>query len=299
MPDANIFQSRDRHAYLVMCHNNFNILKALLSAIDDDRNDIYIHVDKKAVGVPFEEIKKSVCRSNLTFIERLNVNWGGYSLIAVELSLLSEATKTPHSYYHLISGVDFPLKSQADIHRFFCENAGKEFISFDCCGDRMEEFKDRIKYYHWFQDRIGQNSGHLVTIMYILENASLRIQHMLKVDRLKRCPYEIKKGSNWFSITHDFAVYIILNQTKIKKYFGEGLCADELVIQTLAYASPYRDNIAGSNLRFIDWHRGDPYTFTSDDYSLLVESDRLFARKFDENVDLNIVEMLLECVKAK
>lgn len=70
-------------------------------------------------------------------------------------------------------------------------------------------------------------------------------------------------------------------------------------MQTLAYAAPYRDNITGSNLRFIDWYRGDPYTFTSDDYSQLVASDQLFARKLDENVDLNIVKMLLEYVKTK
>lgn len=84
----------------------------LLSAIDDDRNDIYIHVDKKTVDVPFEDIRSTVCHSPLTFIERTFVNWGGYSQINVELALLSEATKTPHAYYHLISGVDFPLKSQ-------------------------------------------------------------------------------------------------------------------------------------------------------------------------------------------
>lgn len=216
----------------------------------------------------------------------------------MELALLSEATKTPHAYYHLISGVDFPLKSQDDIHQFFDDNAGKEYISFDPCKERMEEFKDRIRYYRWFQDKIGRNSGKLVAIMYKLEDVSLRMQHALKVDRLKRCPYEIKKGANWFSITHDLAVYL-LSQKNIKKYFGNSLCADELVVQTLAYASPYRGNITGSNLRFIDWHRGNPYTFTSDDYSQLVESDQLFARKFDENVDLNIVEMLLEYVKAK
>lgn len=223
---------------------------------------------------------------------------GGYSQICVELALLSEATKKPHSYYHLISGVDFPLKSQADIHQFFDDNAGKEYISFDQCKERMEEFKDRIRYYHWLQDKIGRNRGKLVAIMYKLEDASLRMQHVLKVDRLKRCPYEIKKGANWFSITHDLAVYL-LSQKNIKKYFGNSLCADELVVQTLAYASPYRDNITGDNLRFIDWYRGDPYTFTSDDYSQLVASDQLFARKFDENVDLNIVKMLLEYVKTK
>lgn len=298
MPDANIVQLQDRHAYLIICHNNFKILQMLLSAIDDDRNDIYIHVDKKTANVPFEDIQCAVSRSFLTFIERSSVNWGGYSQINVELALLSEATKTPHAYYHLISGVDFPLKSQADIHQFFDDNAGKEYISFDQCKERMEEFKDRIRYYRWFQDKIGRNRGKWVAIMYKLENVSLRIQCMMKVDRLKYCPYEIKKGAQWFSITHNLATYL-LSQKNIKKYFGKSLCTDELVVQTLAYASPYRDNITGSNLRLIDWYRGDPYTFTSDDYSQLVKSDRFFARKFDENVDLNIVEMLLEHVKTK
>lgn len=77
MSDANIVQSQDRHAYLMICHNNFKILQMLLSAIDDDRNDIYIHVDKKAVDVPFEDIRGAVCHSPLAFIERVSVNWGG------------------------------------------------------------------------------------------------------------------------------------------------------------------------------------------------------------------------------
>lgn len=37
-----------KHAYLIMTHSSFNILQALISAIEDIRNDIYIHIDKKA-----------------------------------------------------------------------------------------------------------------------------------------------------------------------------------------------------------------------------------------------------------
>lgn len=48
----------------------------LLPAIDDDRNDIYIHVDKKTEDVPLEDIRSAVCHSPLTFIERMSVNWG-------------------------------------------------------------------------------------------------------------------------------------------------------------------------------------------------------------------------------
>ena len=33
-----------------MCYNNFKHLIKLLAALDDARNDIYIHVDKKAVN---------------------------------------------------------------------------------------------------------------------------------------------------------------------------------------------------------------------------------------------------------
>ena len=59
--------SSQRHAYLILCHNNFKILQMLLSAIDDDRNDIYIHVDKKTVDIPFEDIRSAVCHSPLTY----------------------------------------------------------------------------------------------------------------------------------------------------------------------------------------------------------------------------------------
>ena len=38
----------DRHAYLIMAHNHFGFLKELLGCLDDSRNDIYLHIDRKA-----------------------------------------------------------------------------------------------------------------------------------------------------------------------------------------------------------------------------------------------------------
>ena len=34
-----------KHAYLILAHNEFVILERLIQAIDDERNDIYIHFD--------------------------------------------------------------------------------------------------------------------------------------------------------------------------------------------------------------------------------------------------------------
>ena len=44
-----------RHAFLILAHNEFQILKILLSMLDDGRNDIYLHIDKKVVLGPLEQ----------------------------------------------------------------------------------------------------------------------------------------------------------------------------------------------------------------------------------------------------
>ena len=48
-----------KHAYLIMAHNEFYILEKLLKLIDDERNDIYLHIDKKAKNFNFDKIKNT------------------------------------------------------------------------------------------------------------------------------------------------------------------------------------------------------------------------------------------------
>lgn len=100
----------DKHAYLIIAHNEFGLLKKLVELLDDKRNDIYIHIDKK---VPYTKMPQ-LCTKNagLFFVKRRNVGWGGDNMIWCELDLLKIATQTHHSYYHLISGVDLPIKSR-------------------------------------------------------------------------------------------------------------------------------------------------------------------------------------------
>ena len=49
-------------------------------------------------------------------------------------------------------------------------------------------------------------------------------------------------------------------------------------------------------MRFIDWNKGNPYIFRSIDFEQLMSSDRMFARKFDEKVDFDIVERIFEAL---
>ena len=101
----------NKQAYLIICHNNFRQLGMLLELIDDKKNDIFIHVDKKSKDYSINELKAHVTKGTLTFVKSINVNWGGSSMINSNLLLLKEATTTFHMYYHLMSCVYLTLKT--------------------------------------------------------------------------------------------------------------------------------------------------------------------------------------------
>ena len=59
--------------------------------------------------------------------------WGQVSIVRAELLLFSAALqqKSPYAYYHLLSGVDLPLKSQDEIHAFLRNIKEKSFCIAD------------------------------------------------------------------------------------------------------------------------------------------------------------------------
>ena len=48
-----------KHAFLILAHNEFDILKALVRSLDDVGNDIYIHFDRKVNLLPELKMKFS------------------------------------------------------------------------------------------------------------------------------------------------------------------------------------------------------------------------------------------------
>lgn len=183
-----------KFAYLIIVHTRFDQVAKLLELLDDEKNDLYVHIDEK-VADSFEifqrTLKPSVQKSKIYLVNPHNITWGGKSLIEAELELLKAAIKGNYDYYHLISGMDLPIKTQKEIHEFFENNKGK---------------------------------------------------------------------NNLYS-------YII---------------------------DDYH-----ANMRDIDWKRGRPYTWRNTDFDELMASDYLFARKFDEQIDDQIVYKIYMRLKSK
>lgn len=281
--------SKRKHAYLIMAHNNFSQLRTLIALLDDPQNDIYLHVDKRATAFQPDEI--NVIHSNLVLADRIRVNWGGHSQIECEVNLLKASVQNHYEYYHLISGVDLPLKTQAEIHSFFNKVFPSNFIRFDSIVNQTGSFYSRINTFHFLQDYIGRNSGLWIAVLEKIERCSLWIQKRIGVHRRQYIP--AYKGTNWFSITHELAEYILSKESIIRKQFYHSICADEVFLHSIVMDSPYRETIVNNSLRAIDWTRGSPYVYKKEDVDDLLISDNFFARKFDERIDSDAIDKIV------
>ena len=120
----------NKHAYLIMAHNEIELLKVLLSLLDYERNDIYLHIDAKAEGFEISELMECVKKSKLFIVEpRIDVKWGNFSQIECEYRLLERATPQKYMYYHMMSGVDLPLRTQGEIHQFLMKIMGQNIFN--------------------------------------------------------------------------------------------------------------------------------------------------------------------------
>lgn len=296
-----------KHAYLIICHKCDETLLYLLKSIDDIRNDIYIHMDRKTKKLDIDRIKNSVISSKIYFTHRIKVYWGGYSLIKAELILLESAiNNNKYDYYHFLSGNDMCIKSQDYIHDFFMKNKEKIFLTF-CGNDWNEKALERVKYFYFQQ---GRNH-----ILKFVNKISVNIQKKLGVDRLKNMKIHVVGGSNWCSIPNDFANYLIENKNRIYNMFKYTFCGDELFFHTMAFNSEYKDKIYllkiskfnndndydmfRANQRYIDWNRGRPYTFCESDIDDLMKTECCFGRKFIYSDTNKLMKLILLRIKDK
>ena len=291
-----------KHAFLLIIHDYSEILETLIRLIDNEQNDIFIHIDRKTRQDLRQRILVLAHHSKICFVKRKKVYWGHISLVQAEY-LLFEAAKSngPYLYYHLLSGNDLPIKSQNEIHEFFSEHKGLEFIGFS--DNKME---DRMLYYWPFPRHLrGLCSNQKYIYRKINKLQSLITTWFLSFQKKNgiknRCFPSYWKGSEWVSLT-DSAVAILLRyKCKILRCFRFANCPDEHYKQTIlsleaqngapihfaTYGMVTSDpgTISGDipyDARLIDWSDGYLHDFTLDDWMRIMKSRAMFCRKIKD-----------------
>ena len=267
-----------KHAYLILAHNEFGLLQTLVSCLDDPRNDIFVHIDRKVPSLPQLHAEKA----GLAIIpRRFDVRWGDYSMVEAEYALFEAAVaRGPYARYHLLSGVDLPLKRQDDIHRFCDAHKETEFIGYTLT-EMTPELSQRMQRWHLFPRHFSRkrNAYSVVRALFI------RLQRVLGIRRNK--DVDFKKGTQWVSVTQAMAEYVLSKKDWAKHTFTHTFVPDECLMQTLAWMSPFRANLyntesdAAGCVRAIGWRDDELVDWTAADFEALAASPALFARKFN------------------
>ena len=129
----------------------------------------------------------------------------------------------------------------------------------------------------------------------------LKIQKKIGINRLKYDGDYYKKGyANW-SITDALARFFVEHSETIMRECRLSYLADEVCFHTLVYHSSFHSNIYDfedeyhSAMRITSWT--DPHNqLHYDDVPMLIDSNRLFARKFDDD---RAIETINEIIRLR
>ena len=286
-------------AYLILAHKNPSQLQRLVGRLSNEDTFIFIHLDKKAENNQvFYNLLNG--RKNVFFIEKqVSVSWGAFSMIEATLAGLSEILRFDSSFdrINLLSGMDYPIKSNTFIRDFFNKNQEREFLYYrpSPSPDLPLGGIDRYEYYYDYDNRTTEMDAYEI---------EMKAQGKKRPFIPGYIPYH---GTQWWSLTSACAGYVlqqVSQEPELLNFYRYTKFSDEQFFQTIIMNSGFAGNVINDNLRYIDWSNQNPYsvdwktnpphpkTLTKDDYLKLRYSTKLFARKFDENTDRYILDYM-------
>lgn len=280
-----------KHAFLIQAHQYPEQLYRLVIALNSPNNTFYIHVDKKNSNfMSSEYIYKLYQYPQVYFIQdRIKVYWGGFSQIMATLKMLKEAINGDFDYFHLLSGVDYPLKSTEYIDSFFRNSCNKNFLRYNP-EESMYWYRMERYYFHDFLDWRKKNKTLTEQIQrrffFLVEKFVAVLVQVFKMRIRKNLHMNYYHGSNWFSLTNDAVKYIISfleKNTWILKRFEYTAFSDEsFFIMLLMNNSQFKNTVVNDDLRLRNENgelNRNGYILTEKDYERITHSTALWGRK--------------------
>jgi hypothetical protein len=296
-------------AYLILAHQQPQQVARLIQSLSSESSYFFVHVDRKASLAAFKAAippSRRVCF--LPDPERVKVHWGGFSPVQATLRLLDCAYRSAVRFgrYCLLSGADFPIRSNSQIREAF--DSEQEFISISQAvyvpGSPGKA--PNVSQYHYYDH---QWLNPRTTPFPALPRLAAQIS-----SRVPRSPYDripLYQGSQWWALTDQMVGYIFNFIRKHPDYLTFQrftLVPDEVFFHSIVKSSPWAGCInhdfeqgtlpGGTSpergCHYIDWHSGEtvPKVLDLSDLEKLRASKALFARKFEDPRSAELLESL-------
>jgi hypothetical protein len=272
-----------------MAYKDPSQLERLVKRLYHPNFDFYIHVDSNTSLAPFQYLE---ALPNVYFTRKMYpMIWASYRLIEA-LSLFMEELLASDRNYDFISaftGQDYPIQPTNYIYDYFSNRLNNSFITLeDQDSPWYKRCESRFKTYH---------------MTYYRFRGRYAIQSLLQLLPPRKMPLfnTIYGGprASWWTLSAEMARYVVdflKANPNIVRYCRYTWAPDEFLIPTIIMNSTHRNKVIQNSGRYIDWSNGgsSPKILTTEDLKPLLRSNQLFARKFDINVDTQILNQLDE-----
>ena len=297
--------------YLILAHKNPLQLSRMIERLDDGASKFFIHLDAKT---PIEPFAACLEGGHIRFIEpRERCVWGDFSIVRATIHLMEAASKE-QGVFILMSGQDYPIQSQGYINAFLESNKGFDFIEIEPLEEKWKPkmVKDKLEHYHILHSEERGHSNCYAPFSYCSVFQKLRtLTHLLK-GRLSRknfkllcslpkrvAPFERQYAGSQFWAFSERTFYAMLHYIREHKAALEGYYKYTSSPDEIYFHSVLMDLVAKDStiklkdpITYVNYFRKNNVFVTEDFEKLSSAKGKLFARKFDTDIDIEILNKL-------
>jgi hypothetical protein len=197
--------------------------------------------------------------------------------VQATLNLLQEATAMgDYDYFILLSGADYPLRSNASIVQFFQHHQGEEFLSLWKMPELDKPFS-RVEY------------------LYLEDVKIMPDTHSKRKYPERYSHFTFYAGSQWWALSKrcvDYILQFVADNSEYVDFYKYTYVPDEMFFHTIIGNSPFKTKVVNA-VMYDDWETGAPAAITFQHLPLLAqktlpavnggERTPLFARKFSDD----------------
>jgi hypothetical protein len=290
--------------YGILAHDNAQATIRLIEAVDEPTTVFIVHVDAKYEETYLALKEYAATRSRVTVLDhpyRVRVNWGGFSMVNATLQLLHFADQVDFTHFVHMASTAYPIASNRRIR------------------NTLASFPKDANFLHVILKPI--RPGLSVWNYFVECDDRLHRIYQLPPIRKETHGADIYTASQWFIISKEFAHYLANPEPgsflqQYLDYIPYVVVADESFFGTVLRNTPFchkHHNWNYLHLQFDRWenereidlrderkcvmpdpnHCGrSPTTMTLDYLDILELSGDLFARKFMDDVDIKIKNVI-------
>ena len=297
--------------YLILAHKNPLQLSRMIERLDDGASKFFIHLDAKT---PIESFTTCLEGAHIRFIEpRERCVWGDFSIVRATIHLMEAASKE-QGVFILMSGQDYPIQSQGYINAFLENNKGFDFIEIEPLEEKWKPkmVKDKLEHYHILH---SEERGHsncyapfahcsvfqkVRTLTHLLKGRLSMKNFRLLCSLPKRvAPFERQYAGSQFWAFSERTFYGVLHYIRehkaaLEEYYKYTSSPDEIYFHSVLMDLVAKDSTIKLKdpITYVNYFRKNNVFVTEDFDKLTSEKGKLFARKFDTDIDIEILNKL-------